>query len=57
MAETANHYLRIHFAPNTACVTIKLSAEEFIEIKSAADKHTGVVTYEISSCQKIGHTP
>ncbi len=57
MAEAANHHLRIHFAPNTACVTIKLSAEQFREIENAADKHTGVITYEISSCRKIGQTP
>ena len=50
--QTTN-YLRIHFAPSTACVDLKLSQDEFDRLARAIDKHQGEVTIEVSSHRKL----
>jgi hypothetical protein len=52
MAEQITRYLRIHFAPSTACVDVPITEHQFLELTKAMGKHDGEVTLEVSSHQK-----
>lgn len=46
-------YLRIHFAPNTACVDLELSEDQAAKLIEAMGKHNGDITLEVSTHHKI----
>lgn len=45
-------YLRIHFAPQTACVDVEISKVQYEKLLDAMDMHDGDVTLEIS-CRHV----
>lgn len=46
-------YLTIHFAPQTACITLEIPESKFAELSDAMGRHDGIVTLDVSSHQKI----
>jgi len=45
-------YLRIHFAPQTACVDVEISDAQYERLLDAMSRHDGDVTLEIS-CRHV----
>lgn len=46
-------YLTIHFAPQTACVTMEIPESKFTELYHAMGRHDGEVMLKISSHHEI----
>jgi hypothetical protein len=53
MTQEATRYLRIHFAPKTACIDVGITEYQYNELVEAIGKHDGEVTLEVSSHHKI----
>lgn len=48
-----SRYLRIHFAPYTACIQVQISESQFSELTAAIGKHDGEISLEVSEFHKI----
>jgi hypothetical protein len=53
MPHEVEHYLRVHFAPQTACIDLKLTQGQAEALVQAMTKHAGDVMLKVGTTHNI----